>query len=395
MGLPMPRVAVYVRRQINDRPGRVRPCSRGLRSPIDGPSRIRDLLHDRNAFVKSSFNTKSVGLLAIGLSLVGYTLWRRRPASSVDGKVAIITGGSRGLGLNLARELGKQGASLALVARDEDELETAAEELRSSGFPVTTWTFDLFDTDEIPVLVKKIADYYGRIDILINNAGEIVVGPFETLSRDDFERSISLHFLAPLETIRAAMPIMKAQGAGHIVNISSIGGKIPVPHLSSYCAGKFALVGLSSTLRTELAKHGIVVTTVCPGLMRTGSHWNAKFKGDRGKEFAWFSHGASLPCVSMSAARAARQIIAAVRRGDAELLISLQAHAAVLGAALAPATAAAVETLINGLLPEATDEGGLNAKSGWESIQKQSLFTWFGDRAAAQNNELRGNLPPA
>ena len=340
-------------------------------------------------------NAQSIGVLGIGLAALGYAMWRRRPAMSMEGKVVVITGGSRGLGLTLARELGELGASLALVARNEEELEIAAEELRSSGYPVTTWTFDLFDTDEIPVLVGKIVDYYGRLDVLINNAGEIVVGPFETLSREDFERSLSLHLMAPLEMIRAAMPVMKAQGGGRIVNISSIGGKIPVPHLSSYCAGKFALVGLSSTLRAELAKHGIVVTTVCPGLMRTGSHWNAKFKGDRGKEFHWFSLGASIPLASMGAARAARQIVAAMRRGDAELIISLQAHAGVVGAALAPALTAALESVVDRLLPGVPENFGRTAKSGWESVEKQSLFTWFGDRAAAQNNELRGHVPPA
>jgi short-subunit dehydrogenase len=340
-------------------------------------------------------NLKSIGLLGLGLAATSYALWRRRPGVSIEGQVVAITGGSRGLGLTLARELGALGASLALIARDEEELEKAAEELRSSGYPVTTWTFDLFNTDEIPALVQNIVDYYGRLDVLINNAGEIVVGPFETLSRADFERSMSLHLMAPLEMIRAALPVMKAQGVGRIVNISSIGGKIPVPHLSSYCAGKFALTGLSSTLRAELAKDGIVVTTVCPGLMRTGSHWNAKFKGDQGKEFLWFSHGASLPLASMNAARAARQIVAAMRRGDAELLISLQAHAAVVGAALAPAMTAALETAVNQLLPGAPEHGDGKTKSGWESLQKQSLFTWFGDRAAAKNNELQGHVPPA
>lgn len=102
-----------------------------------------------------------------------------------------------------------------------------------------------------------------------------------------------------------------------------------------------------------------------------------------------------MPLASMGASRAARQIVAAMRRGDAELLISLQAHAGVVGAALAPAMTAALERVIDRLLPGVPDHFGRSAKSGWESIEKQSLFTWFGDRAAAQNNELRGNVPPA
>ena len=342
---------------------------------------------------------KARNLALAGVLATGVLAWRRsRPAWSPQGRIVAITGGSRGLGLDLARALGAEGAELALIARDEAELQRAAEELQAAGSVVSTWVCDLTDPEMCEGLIRQIATHHGgRIDFLINNAGEIVVGPFETFTARDFQRSLDLHVLAPLRLIQQAVPIMKAQGGGRIVNIASIGGKIPVPHLSPYCAGKFALVGLSGTLRAELAKETIVVTTVCPGLMRTGSHWNAMFKGEREREFAWFAHGASLPGASMSSKRAARQIVASLRRGDAELVISLPAQLAVVAHALAPAAVAAVEALVSSLLPDAPANGGRVAMTGWKSCSRwvPSFFTRLGDRAAARNNELRGHRPPA
>ncbi len=332
------------------------------------------------------------GLFAVAAG----SLLLRRKKVSLTGKTVVITGGSRGLGLVLAREFGALGAKLALIARDEAELERAADELRGSGIDVSIWAVDLTQGDGCETVLGKIRERHGSIDVLVNNAGEIVVGPFETFTHQDFDRSLAIHLWAPLRLIQAALPIMREQGGGKIANISSIGGKIPVPHLSSYCAGKFALVGLSGTLRAELAKDNISVTTVCPGLMRTGSHWNARFKGNHEAEFAWFGHGASLPGASISAERAARQIVAAVQRGDAELTITLQAQMAVISNALAPALVAAAEAIVARLLPGLPKAGGQGLETGWASRSKwmPSIFTRLGDQAAARNNELRGHSPP-
>jgi short-subunit dehydrogenase len=320
--------------------------------------------------------------------LIGSTLIRRRKAS-LGGKVVVITGGSRGLGLAMAREFGARGARLALVARDEVELQRAAADLRERNLAASIWPVDLTQGDGCETVLEKIAIHHGSLDVLVNNAGEIVVGPFETFTHDDFHRSLAIHLWAPLRLTQAALPIMRRQGGGRIANISSIGGRIPVPHLSSYCAGKFALVGLSGTLHAELKK-------VCPGLMRTGSHWNAMFKGNREAEFAWFGHGASLPGASISAERAARQIVSAVQRGDAELTITWQAQMAVVAAALTPAIVAGVEAAVAQLLP--ADPGGAHSDraSGWESRSRwmPSFLTRLGDRAAVRNNELRGHSPP-
>jgi NAD(P)-dependent dehydrogenase (short-subunit alcohol dehydrogenase family) len=200
---------------------------------------------------------------------------------------------------------------------------------------------------------------------------------------------MAVHFWGPLHTSFAAIPIMRRQGSGRIVNISSIAGKIGVPHLAPYCASKFALTGLTESLRAELARHRIYVTSVCPGLMRTGSPFNAWFKGNHRAEFTWFVIADSMPVATIDARRAAAQVIEACRYGDAELIISAPAKVAVMANALMPDSMAMVMSLGNRVLPPPTD-GGATAHSGWQSLSNwaPSRLTTLSDRAAAENNEL-------
>jgi short-subunit dehydrogenase len=225
--------------------------------------------------------------------------------------------------------------------------------------------------------------------VLVNNAGIIQVGPLEVMTFDDFDQAMKSHFWGPLQTILAALPGMRDRGEGRIVNISSIGGKIAVPHLVPYSASKFALVGLSEGLRAELKKDGIVVTTVCPGLMRTGSPRNAEFKGRHREEYAWFSISDALPLTSISAERAARQIVEACRHGDAELVISVQAKLAVLFHGVFPGLTADILGVVNQLLPEPGGIGALKAK-GKDSMSSwsPSWLTLLNERAAVVNNEI-------
>src|SRR5690606_35973931 len=139
----------------------------------------------------------------------------------------------------------------------------------------------------------------------------IQVGPLEVQTQEDFEDAMQVHFWGPFYAMQNVIPEMRARGEGKIVNISSIGGKVAVPHLAPYCASKFALAGLSGAMNAELAKDGIDVTTVCPGLMRTGSHINAIFKGKNEQEFALFSIANALPVASVSAESAAGEIVEA------------------------------------------------------------------------------------
>lgn len=304
-------------------------------------------------------------------------------------KVVLITGGSRGLGLVLAREFAGEGARLALCARDEDELQRARLDLESRGSEVMTYRCDVTSRGDVAEMVAAVEARFGGIDVLVNNAGVIQMGPIEVMTHADFEKAMNAHFWGPLNTMMAVLPGMRLKKSGRIVNISSIGGKVSVPHLVPYCASKFALTGLSKGLRTELLKDGIAVTTICPGLMRTGSPRNAGFKGKHRYEYAWFSLSDASPLVSVSAENAARQIVSACRNGRAELVISLPAKAAVLFDSLFPEMTSALFALANRVLPEAGGIGEREAK-GKESgsALSPSWLTTLNERAAVKNNEL-------
>jgi len=321
----------------------------------------------------------------------GYLAWRAlKPRYDFRNRTVLITGGSRGLGLILARQLAAAGARLGLIARDQDELDAAAFELRSHGTRVSVTAGDLKDRAAIRRFVGESRSALGPIDVLINDAGIICVGPLEETTEEDFEVAMRTHFWASLYTTLEVLPEMKARRQGRIVNITSIGGKIAVPHMLPYVASKFAAVGLSEGLRAELAKDGIVVTTVCPGLMRTGSHVNAEFKGRNDQEYAWFALGNAVPGLSMSADRAARQIIAACARGDAELVLTLPARLAVALEGLCPNLVSNVMALVNRrVLPGPGGVGPRHVKGTASRRLLPDAVTSLSDRAAARNNELR------
>jgi short-subunit dehydrogenase len=182
---------------------------------------------------------------------------------------------------------------------------------------------------------------------------------------------------------------MRQRHEGRIVNISSIGGKISVPHLLPYCVGKFALTGFSEGLRSELRKDNIRVTTVCPGLMRTGSPRNALFKGNNEAEYAWFSISDSLPLLSMSANWAARRIVSACVRGDAEVVLSGPAKFALKVNALFPGMTSDILSIVNELLPSA-DPSQKKIRTGSQSFSEvsPSWVTSLNERAAESNNEV-------
>jgi NAD(P)-dependent dehydrogenase (short-subunit alcohol dehydrogenase family) len=309
---------------------------------------------------------------------------------SFAGKSVLITGGSRGLGLAIARRIAREGGRLALLARDEDELARACADLRALGAEALAVSCDLLDRDQSLGAIETVVDRFGTIDVLINNAGIIEVGPLENMRRHDFEKSMQLHFWAPFNLIRQVLPHMRRAGGGRIVNISSIGGKVAVPHLAPYSASKFALVGLSDAFRAELARDGIRVTTVTPGMMRTGSQVNAKFKGDHGAEFTWFALSSALPLAAVEADRAAAKIVAACRHGQASLIIGLPARIAIIGNALFPSLAGEIMKLVNRVLPAPLGVEGDELKSGWEARREQRVPDWLarlGENAIGRNNE--------
>jgi len=281
---------------------------------------------------------KSLLLAAAGLATAGIFrgLARQSRWFRFGGKVAIVTGGSRGLGLVIARQLVAAGARVAICARTKEDIDAAAAELRDRGGDVLGLVCDIRDQSQVQAMVGKVIAAWGRVDALFNVAGVIDVGPLDSMTLDDFHNEMAVNCWGPLHTTLAVLPHMRRRQWGRIVNVASIGGKQAVPHLLPYDVSKFALVGLSNGLRTELAKDGILVTTACPTLMRTGSPRNAEFKGRHRAEYAWFSLGGSLPIVSMDAAKAARQILRACQNGVAEAYIANALSPMIWASRLAP-----------------------------------------------------------
>jgi NAD(P)-dependent dehydrogenase (short-subunit alcohol dehydrogenase family) len=313
----------------------------------------------------------------------------RARALDLRDRIVLITGGSRGLGLLLAREFAGHGATVAICGRDADALGRARDDLQRRGARALAVPCDVTRPEEVDALVGRVRRELGPLDVLVNNAGGITVGPLETMTREDFAEALQVNFWGGVHTTLAVLPEMRRRRAGRIVNVTSIGGKLAVPHLLPYSASKFAMVGFSEGLRAEVARDGVRVTTVVPGLMRTGSPRNATFKSRHRAEYAWFSISDALPLLSMDAGRAARRIVAACRRGDAEVVLSLPAQLAVTVHGLAPGTTADLLGLVNRWLPEPGGIGSGRATGrDSESAVAPSWLTALGDRAARRNNQL-------
>ncbi|HEY2986132.1 MAG TPA: SDR family oxidoreductase [Candidatus Binatia bacterium] len=314
---------------------------------------------------------------------------RERRRINFSGKTVLIAGASRGLGLELARGFVREGAKVVLLAREREQLRNVANEFALYGDSVSVLECDVRKQDEVRKTVAAVYEQFGNVDVLINNAGIIQVGPVEHMKLEDFIDAMEVHFWGPLYLMLEIVPQMKRRGEGRIVNIASIAGKVAIPHMLPYVASKFALVGLSEGLRTELVKDGIYVTTVCPGLMRTGSHLNALFKGDHEKEFAIFSIANASPLLSTSSERAARRVIEACRYGKAEIFITPQAAVLHLMNSVFPGLIAESLSLVDRALPGARGAAGDVLKRGWESRSRlaPSLLTRPADRAASRNKE--------
>ena len=322
-------------------------------------------------------------------------LLRSRGDYSFRGRTVLITGGSRGLGLALAREMASRGARLAICGRDPESLERARASLARAGAEVIAVPCDVTDQNSVSSLLEEVHRGLGPVDILINNAGVIEVGPAETMGVADYEEAMGTNFWGMLYPTLAVLPEMRQRGSGRIVNITSIGGKLGIPHLLPYSASKFAAVGFSQGLRTEVAADGIKVVTVVPGLMRTGSPRNAVFRGQHRSEYAWFSISDALPGLSISAENAARRIVEACRRGDSEVLFPITTRLAAIANAVAPGITAALLGAVDRFLPGP----GTQPRARWQGSESQSWLspswlTKLGDRAARQYNQIapRGKI---
>lgn len=318
---------------------------------------------------------------SIGLGLMAGALASLpSPAKkSYQGKTVGITGGSRGLGLALAKNFLLDGASVHLIARDSAELEKAREILQQFGPAenIHLVPCDITIRAELTNAVTKIYRTSACIDLWINDAGAILVGPFDSMTMEDFDAQMRLHLYANIQATQELLPIFRRQKQGQIVNICSLGGRVAIPHMLPYDTSKFALAGFSQGITAELAQDNISVTTVFPATLRTGSPLQALFKGDMQKEFAWFANADVMPGLSMDADEAAKAILEAAREQRTELILPALGRLRLLAEVLLPELMAVSMSALNQILPQ---KNSLEMKTGAELKTKDSyLFSALKD----------------
>ena len=335
-------------------------------------------------------NTLLWSVVGVGALVAIRAMQRRNRQIDFRNKVVVITGGSRGLGLVLGRQLAKEGARLAICARTQEALDVAAAELRTYGGDVYAHCCDLTNKAQLDGFFDAINQQLGSVDVLINNAGIIMAGPYANTTDDDFHDAMNNNFWSAYYATNAVLPDMKARKAGRIVNVTSFGGKVSIPHLLPYSASKFAMVGYSEGLRAEVARDNIFVTTICPGLIRTGSPRQALVRGQHEKEYAWFKISDSLPGLSVSAEKVASEIIEAARYGDAERIISLPAKLVATIHGVFPGFTTDALAFINTLLPDPSPAGPNSPRiegKDLETSMSQNVLTTLTEEAVQRNNE--------
>jgi 3-oxoacyl-[acyl-carrier protein] reductase len=185
------------------------------------------------------------------------------------GKVALVTGASRGIGLAISRRLGQMGAQVSLCARNAEKLERAASELRSAGIQVLALRTDVTRRDEVASLVSETQRTFGPLDILVNNAGIGIFGPFQDQTEADWNAILDTNLKSVFLASRAVAPEMIRRKTGHIINICSLAGKSTFANGAIYCASKWGLLGLTGCMAEDLRAHGIRVSAICPGSVAT------------------------------------------------------------------------------------------------------------------------------
>ena len=312
------------------------------------------------------------------------------------GAIALVAGGSRGLGLLIARELGQGGHRVVICARDESELLDAATWLQRAGVDVTIRVCDVTDADGVEAMVQDIETGMGPIDTLVSVAGVISVGPLEVMTRRQFAQSVDIMLWGPVNLALAVLPFMRARRSGHIGTVTSIGGVVSVPHLLPYSTAKFGAVGFSEGLTAELAGTGVTATTLIPGLLRTGSQTHALFLGKQEQEYSWFATSDSIPVLSMDAERAARLMVRAVLAGKPTLILTPMAKIGARVHGMAPATTVRLMGLAARLLPSApADQAASSAPRVDEgaAVERRldsrlvGILTTLATRAARRFNE--------
>ncbi|MCY3899194.1 MAG: SDR family NAD(P)-dependent oxidoreductase [Caldilineaceae bacterium] len=243
--------------------------------------------------------------------------WNRE----LRGKVAVVTGASRGIGEAIAAALAAEGCRLVLAARSTERLQEVAEGLRlRHGAEVLVVPTDIGDEGQSRGLIGAAASHFGTVDILVNNAGMGIYGAMDEVHLDDLRHVFAVNFFGPMAALQAAVPIMRSQGGGTIVNVSSIVGRFPQPLGGGYTATKFALHGASGAARAELKRDSIDVVLVCPGLTDTefSQHSRISVPGAEHRQGERHSLGRGV-----EPERVGRRTVTAIRKGEREVFVTL------------------------------------------------------------------------
>lgn len=298
----------------------------------------------------------------------------------LQGKVAVVCGASRGLGLAVAKRLSEEGCKVAICARSADDLEEARGMLIG---PAYAEQCDLRNERDTALFIANVERMLGPVDLLVANAATITVAPIDALEPHDFREAMDTTFYTSLHAAMAILPFMEKRGKGTIAFVTSIGGKVGVPHLAPYCAAKFAAVGFAETLRAEVAEKGIDVVTIVPGLMRTGSHLHVQVKGDVENEYAWFGASATTPVIAMHADRAAERIVTGIRTHKKQIVFTPEARFAARTKDLMPNVWAKAMSVVASFLPKGTSKASMEG----EEIEELS------DKPAVRFVRERGEAP--
>ena len=229
------------------------------------------------------------------------------------GTTAVVTGASRGIGVNIARALAKEGVNLSLAARSEAELAEVCNQMSALGVKAIATRCDVTDADDRARLIQRTEAEIGPIDILVNNAGIETVAHFETADEDHLRRTIEVNLVSAMLLTRAVVPGMLERKRGHVVNIASGAGKVGVPYAVAYAASKHGLVGFTNSLRCEYDKNPVGFSVVCPALV-----------SDTGMYARWEDQGAKAPKFVGRASpdKVAAVVISCIRKNRAEVLVN-------------------------------------------------------------------------